>query len=101
VKSAHASDGFVTGAQIEMVSVAEDDFRAERFERVLGNGFDGSLCADRHEDRCLDCLMRKTKEPTAAAGGGFGQKLVDRGHQAILSGIRSWDGEHRTKGIRN
>jgi hypothetical protein len=43
VQAAHAADGFVAGAQIEMVGVAENDLGAERFEHVLRNGFDGAL----------------------------------------------------------
>jgi hypothetical protein len=57
MQAAHAADGFVAGAQVEMVGVAEDDFCAEGLERVLGDGFDGSLRADGHEDGGLDGLM--------------------------------------------
>jgi hypothetical protein len=57
MQTAHAANGFVAGAQIEMVGVAEDDFCAEGLERVLGDGFDGSLCADGHKDGGLDGLM--------------------------------------------
>ncbi len=42
MQAAHAADGFVAGAQIEVIGVAEDDLGAEGFERVLGDGFDGS-----------------------------------------------------------
>ena len=58
------------GTQIEVIGVAEDDFRAERFERVLGDGFDGALRADGHEDRRLDGLMGQEEAAAAAAGGG-------------------------------
>ena len=59
VQAAHAADGFVAGAEIEMVCVAENDFRAERFERVLRDGFDGALRADGHEDGGFDGLVRQ------------------------------------------
>jgi hypothetical protein len=36
VQAAHAADGFVAGAEIEVVGVAEDDLGAEGFEHVLG-----------------------------------------------------------------
>ena len=35
VQSAHAPDGLVAGPQVEVIGVAEDDLRAERFEHVL------------------------------------------------------------------
>ena len=33
MQAAHAADGFVAGAQVEVVGVAENDFGAQRFER--------------------------------------------------------------------
>jgi hypothetical protein len=84
VKAAHAADGLVAGTEIEVVGVAEDDFCAERFERVLRDGFDGALGADRHEDRGFDSLMGQQETAAAAAGGGFGEKLEERGHGLIL-----------------
>ena len=42
MKAAHAANCFVAGAQIEVIGVAEDDFCAERFERLLRDGFDGA-----------------------------------------------------------
>ncbi len=33
VQAAHAADGFVSGTQVEMIGVAENDLRAEGFER--------------------------------------------------------------------
>src|ERR1700679_1283100 len=57
VKAAHAADWFVAGAEIEMVGFAEDNFRGERFERVLRDCFDGALRADGHEDGGFNGLM--------------------------------------------
>ena len=59
VQAAHAADGFVAGAQIEVIGVAENDFGAERFEHVLRDGFDRALRADGHEDRRFHGLMGK------------------------------------------
>jgi hypothetical protein len=84
MQAAHAADGLVAGAQIEVVSVAEDDFDAEGFERVLGDGFDGALRADGHEDRGFDGLMRQEETAAAAAGGGYGEEMKERGHGMIL-----------------
>ncbi len=80
VKAAHAADYFVAGAEIEMVGVAEDDFCAERFERVLRDGFDGALRADGHEDRGFDGLVGEDETAATAAGGGFGEELVVKFH---------------------
>jgi hypothetical protein len=71
---------FVAGAEIEMVGVAEDDFCAERFERILRDGFDGALRADRLEDGGFDDLMREDETAAAAAGGGFGEELEEQAH---------------------
>ena len=84
MKAAHAANGFVAGAEIEMVGVAEDDFCAEGFERVLRDGFDGALRADGHEDWGLDGLMRQKKTAASATGGGLGEELEERGHVSIL-----------------
>ena len=71
MQAAHAADGLVAGAQVEVIGVAEDDFGAERFERVLGDGFDGAGGADGHEDRGLDGAVGKMKLGAAAAGFCF------------------------------
>ena len=80
VKAAHAADCFGAGAEIEMVCVAEDDFCAERFERVLGDCFDGALRADRHEDWGFDGLVGQKETAATAAGGGFGEELELQAH---------------------
>jgi hypothetical protein len=80
VQATHAADGLVTGAQVKVIGVAENDFGAERFERVLGHGFDRSLRADGHEDGGFDRLMGKVETRAASAGGGFGQELERLSH---------------------
>ena len=45
--------------RVEVIGVAQDDFRAEAFEHILRHGFDGSRRAHRHEDRRLDRPMRQ------------------------------------------
>ena len=96
--AAHAADGFVAGAQIEVIGVAEDDFGAEGFERVLRDGFDGAGGADGHEDGRFDGGMGQSDATAAAAGGGFGQELEAEAHQRILSGADA--GEERRGSAR-
>ena len=71
MKAAHAADGFVAGAEIEVVGVAENDLRAERLKDVLRNGFHAAGGADGHEDRSFDGLMRQIDLRAAAAGFGL------------------------------
>src|SRR5437879_11694278 len=51
-----------------MIRVGEDDFRAELFERFLGEGFDGGLRAHRHEKRSLDAAVGRRQAATSRAG---------------------------------
>jgi hypothetical protein len=51
--------GLVAGPEIKMIGVAEDDLGAERLQNVLRNRLHAACCADRHEDRSLDHLMRQ------------------------------------------
>jgi hypothetical protein len=90
MQAAHATDGLVAGTQIEMVSVAEDDFDAEGFERVLRDGFDGALRADGHEDGGFDGLMGQEETAATATGGGCGEELVERRHGVILVDSCQW-----------
>jgi hypothetical protein len=84
MQAAHAADGFVAGTQIQMVSVAEDDFDTEGFERVLGDGFDSALRADGHEDGGFDGLVGQEETAAATAGGGCGEEMKERRHGVIL-----------------
>src|SRR5206468_3672405 len=71
VQAAHLSDCADSGPQIQMISIAENDLRAEFFEGVLGNGFDSSDSAHRHEDRALNFRMRRENAPGASFAGGL------------------------------
>ena len=96
VQAAHAADGFVAGAQVEVVSVAEDDLSAEGFEDVLGDGLDGACGADRHEDRRLDGLVGQVEGRAASAGGGCVEQVEVEAHPLMLvgdfSGAGRWGG---------
>jgi len=58
MQATHATDGFMSGPQIKVISVAENDLRAQGFEHVLGDGLDGAGCAHWHEDRGFHHLVR-------------------------------------------
>ncbi len=85
VQAAHAADGLVAGAQVEVIGVAEDDLCAEGFEDVLGDGLDGACGADWHEDGCLDGLMGQVEGRAASAGGGGVEQVEVEAHLLILS----------------
>ncbi len=57
----------MSGTQIKMISVGEDDFRAEIFERLLGKGFDGGLRAHGHEERSFDGAVGRGQAAAARA----------------------------------
>src|SRR6266481_7360070 len=67
VQAAKLADQLVAGAQIKMIGVGEDDFRAKFFEGFLRQGFDGSLCTDRHEEGRLDGAVGRCELTTARA----------------------------------
>jgi hypothetical protein len=75
VQAAEAADEFVAGAQVEVIGIAENDFRTEGFESVLGDGFDGAGSADGHEDRSLDSAVGEMELGAAAAGVCFREDL--------------------------
>ncbi len=86
MQAAELADEFMAGTQIEMIGVGEDDARAKRFERVLGEGFYGSSGADRHEYRRFDCAMGR-KEQAASRAGWIGlQDFKRKIHRSSVSG---------------
>ncbi len=85
VDAAHAGDEVVTGAEVEMVGVGEDDLRAEAggaegFEDALLDGLDGCGGADWHEDWCFDDAVREVEAGSASAVGGGVFDLEEGGH---------------------
>jgi hypothetical protein len=77
MQAAEAANGLVSGAEIEVIGVAENDFCAEGFERVLGDGLDGSGGADGHEDGGLDSAVRQMELGATAAGFSFRKNLEE------------------------
>ncbi len=74
----------MTGAQIEMVGVGEDDLRVEIFDDVLGYGLDGGSGADGHKHWSLDSAVGQLqlRAATARLRGVFNLKA--KGHLALL-----------------
>ena len=86
VQAAHAAYGLVAGTQVEVVSVAENNLRVERFENILRNGLDGACCTDGHEYGRLNCLMGQVEGRAASAGGACVEQVEVEAHLSILSG---------------
>ena len=83
VQAAHAADGLMARAQVEVIGVAENDLRAEGFKHILRDGLDRSLRADGHEDRRFDGLMREdrgargARRRRSARGAGTVESRID------------------------
>ena len=88
MQSAHAADRFVSGAQVEMIGVAENDLRAERFDHVLRHGLDAARRSHRHEHRCFHGLMRQMHLRAPSAGFGGVEQIECEAHFVILAGER-------------
>jgi len=80
MQPAHAPDGLVARPQVEMIGVAEDDFRAEAFEHILRHGFDRARSAHRHEDRRFDRSVRQIDLCTPPAGFGCCKDVEFKAH---------------------
>ena len=59
VQAAVGGDDLEPGAQPQVVGVAEDDARADRFELARGHRLDGAVGADGHEDGRRDLAVRE------------------------------------------
>src|SRR5689334_14913573 len=51
MQTAELVDEGMGRAQVEMICISENDCCAQLFERLLGQSFNGTLCANRHKDR--------------------------------------------------
>ena len=71
MQTAQLADQLVSGTQEQMVGVGQDDLRAQvPLQIALGNTFDRSLRANRHEDRGFDDAMSGMQQPRPRAGVG-------------------------------
>ena len=78
MQSAEPAYSLVTRAKIKVISVAEDDFRANFFEIVMPESFDGALSADWHECRRLHHSMWGVKLSTTGVAVGGGERKAER-----------------------
>src|SRR5215813_2322397 len=60
MQAAEAANQFVSGAQIEMISIRKDDFRAEFFQAFLRERFYAGLRTYRQKKRCLYDAVRRS-----------------------------------------
>src|ERR1022692_2591446 len=65
VQPAQLADGFDSGTQVEMISIAKKNLNPEFFKNVLRHAFDGGNRADRHENRGFDFSMGRDQPPGA------------------------------------
>src|ERR1700758_2601157 len=111
MQAAKTANQFMAGAQIKMIGVSENDFRAKLFERFLRKRFDGSLRADRQKKRSLHDAVRRGQAATARAGGVDLQNFERKTHPLSVSGedegptyaqndVDSPDGECNREGLR-
>ena len=70
----------MTGPQIQVIGVAEDDPKAQIGQFFLGHGFDGAEGADRHEHGGLDLNMGQSQNaaprPGIRGAVGEGERLT-------------------------
>jgi hypothetical protein len=82
----------VAGAQIEVIRIREDDFRAELFEGFLGEAFDGGLRAHGHEKRGLYRTVGRSEAAAARAGWVGLRDFKRKTHSESVSGENPCDG---------
>ena len=71
-ESAASAHDFGTGAEVEMVHVAEEDAGLDDFAEIPGkDALDRALRAHRHEDGSGDFSPREAKEARPGVGGGI------------------------------
>ena len=79
----------VTGAQIQVIGIAEDNLRADGFQIIRGNGLDTACRTYGHEDRSFNRAVRSVQQPGAGVAV-HGQKMEGSGdiaHQKFLYGF--------------
>src|ERR1700688_4473204 len=79
MQAAQAADGFDSGTQVEVISVAEEDLSSEFFENILRHGFHRPGSANGHEHWSFDLAMG-CDQATGTGGSGTGVDLELNGH---------------------
>src|SRR4030095_209681 len=88
---------FHAGADEEVIGIAQDDLRSERFELIGRAAFAGGLRADGHEDGCLDRAV--ARDEASAPGLGRGVNGEEREGAGRSVGHEIWvieDGMDKT-----
>ena len=83
MQPAHPSHGLNPWPQVEVIRIAENDVRAQLFERVLRHAFDRRHRSHRHEHRCLDLGVRSEQAPEASFAAD-GIDVEGKGHSLGL-----------------
>ena len=82
-------------AQVQVVRVAQDDFRADLHHFARGHGFYGGRRAHRHISRGVDIPMRGMQNPQPRAGllAGFGHLKSKVWHRFpfMINGYPAYD----------
>src|SRR6185437_6651244 len=92
VKLAQLFHAFMAGPQIEMISVAENDLRADFLAKLLGrHGFHSALRADRHENRGLN-LVSAIGPLAPRKHDSTRSRSLDAG--GVLEGLLNRESEH-------
>ena len=68
VQPASLADQLLTGADMQVVGIGEDNLRTDFVQLARGHALDRCLCADRHENRGLDVAVRRMNDASAGMG---------------------------------
>ena len=71
VQAAEFADQFVARPQIQMIGIAQNDLRAEIFQRFIAQTLHCALRTARHEERSVNRSVRR-RHASAARTGGVG-----------------------------
>ena len=85
MQPAHATDSLMSGAQIEMIGIAENDLRVQLLENVLRNGLDGAGGSHGHEHRGFHGLVRQMHLCAPAATVARVEQIECEAHFVILA----------------
>ena len=86
MQAAEFADQSVTGTQIKMIGVGENNFGAEGFEGFLGESLNGRGGANGHEGRRFDDAMRRGEKAAPRASGIGVLNFEGKTHFASVSG---------------
>ena len=76
----------MSGAKIEMVGIAENDLRAQRFKHVLRYSLDAAGGSHGHEHRGFHGLVRQVHLRAPTAGVRRIEQVECEAHLVILAG---------------